>query len=85
MMKRRTFIAGLGGAAAWPVLARGQQSTISLIGVLTPLERTSHHIEGLRLGMGELGYTDGVNIRIEYRAAEGRFERLPGLAENSWR
>jgi putative tryptophan/tyrosine transport system substrate-binding protein len=79
-MKRREFIAGLGCAAAWPVVARAQRPRLPVIGVLTPLEPAAPYVEGLRAGLRELGYADGVNVRIEYRWAEGKFERLPELA-----
>jgi putative tryptophan/tyrosine transport system substrate-binding protein len=82
-MRRRAFVARLGGAAAaWPLVARSQQSAAMLVvGVLTPESPYSSGarnplIEGLR----ELGYVEGRNIRIEYRWAQGNFAQLPGLA-----
>ena len=79
-MKRRTFIAALGGAVAWPVVARGQQPTTPVIGVLSPEGSTTSAVEGLRAGLRELGYVDGRNVRFEYRWAQGKFDRLPDLA-----
>jgi putative tryptophan/tyrosine transport system substrate-binding protein len=83
-MRRREFIAGLGGAAVWPVAARAQQpikrATIGLLGSGTATsqkEWTAALVQRLR----ELGWTDGENVTIEYRWAEGRTERLPGLAD----
>jgi putative tryptophan/tyrosine transport system substrate-binding protein len=72
MMKRREFIAGLGGAAAWPVVARGQQSgVVRRIGVL--MNRTaddpeaSSFVGAFAQGLAELGWTIGRNVRVEYR------------------
>jgi putative tryptophan/tyrosine transport system substrate-binding protein len=85
-MRRRDFIALLGGAAAaWPVAARAQQAaklpTIGYLGVTTPAVSAQRHaafVQRLR----ELGWIDGRNIAIEYRWAEGR-ERLPEIAAHS--
>jgi putative tryptophan/tyrosine transport system substrate-binding protein len=79
-MRRRQFIAAVGGAAAWPVVARGQQPTTPVIGVLSPEVSTMSAVEGLRAGLRELGYVDARNVRFEYRWAQGRFDRLPDLA-----
>ena len=80
-MKRRTFIAALGGAAAWPVMARAQQQTvIPVVGVLSPQASTDSTVEGLRAGLRELGYTEGRNIRYEPRWANGNFNKLSDLA-----
>ena len=66
-MKRRTFIAALGGAAAWPVVARAQQPVkIDRLGYLAPA-RIPHLIDALLTGLRELGYVEGKNIKIEYR------------------
>jgi putative ABC transport system substrate-binding protein len=67
-------------AVALPVAARAQAPTTRLIGVLSPESATKNEVEGLRVGLRELGYVEGQNIRFEYRWAEGRFERLPDLA-----
>jgi len=82
-VKRRAFITLLGGAAAWPLAARGQQSTkLPRIGILwpNPLTTSGHFVDAFRQGLGELGYVDGQNMTIEFRTAEGRMERLPDLA-----
>ena len=83
-MKRRAFLAGLGSAVAWPVVARGQQAEkLPVIGYLSPgssavgpLARHDAFQEGLR----ELGYVEGKNIAIAYRFADGKFDRLDELA-----
>jgi len=80
-MRRREFISLIGGtAAAWPLAARAQQSTMRVIGILSPETPASPFVEALRVGLQELGYVDGRNVRYEYRWAEGNFERLPDLA-----
>ena len=81
-MKRRTFIAGLGAAAAWPVVARAQQAPTPVIGYFSS---RSPDAEGpLRVpflkALAEAGFAPGRNVAIEYRFAEGQDERLPALA-----
>jgi len=83
-MRRREFVAALGGAAAWPVIARAQQAgKLPVIGYLSPgssavgpLARHDAFQDGLR----ELGYVEGKNIAIVYRFADGKFDRLDELA-----
>ena len=77
-MKRRTFIAALGSAAAWPVVARAQQrpSKTARIGIIDDAPIWDHFRRGLR----DLGYVEGRDITFEYRAAEGRPERLAAAA-----
>jgi len=80
-MRRREFITLVGGAAAWPLAARAQQKSISVIGYLqsgAPGPSASF-LDGLRRGLSETGYIDGQNLRIESRWAEGRYDRLPDL------
>jgi putative ABC transport system substrate-binding protein len=83
-VKRREFIALLGGAAAvgWPLAARGQQSGAGpLIGILSPLsERAAkRNIDAFRAGIRAAGYVEGQNIRMEMRFAEGAIARMPEL------
>jgi putative ABC transport system substrate-binding protein len=84
-MKRRKFIALVGGAAVWPLAARSQQPRkVPRIGYLITgrLESPETRViaDALRQGLREHGYVEGRNIVIEYRAAEGKMDRLPGLA-----
>ncbi len=78
-MRRREFMGALGAAAAWPLCARGQQ--IPRIGILHPGSPPDPWLQGLREGLRQLGYTEGRNIVLEYRWAEGKGERLEGLAQ----
>ena len=80
-MKRREFISLLGGAAAWPLAARAQQSKVARIGVLyIGLADAESFKKELRDGLRELGYVEGQNIAFEFRSAEGKQDRLPELA-----
>jgi len=81
-MKRREFIALLGGAAAaWPLAARAQQPVMPVIGVVRIATRgESTHLEhAFRQGLIQAGYVENQNVAIEWRYAEGRYERLPGI------
>jgi len=80
-MKRRQFIALVGGAvAAMPVAASAQRSGIAVVGVLSPEWPNTGYVDGLVEGLRGLGYVEGRNIRFEYRWAEGKYDRLPELA-----
>jgi ABC-type uncharacterized transport system substrate-binding protein len=82
MMKRREFITLLGGAMAWPLEARAQQPAMPVIGLLDPRspDATPDRIRGFRQGLRDIGLVEGENVAIDYRFAQGQFERLPELA-----
>jgi putative ABC transport system substrate-binding protein len=80
-MERRTFMAMLtGGIVVAPLSAEAQPGKVYRIGVLSGSPPPDPFVEAFKQGLRELGYVEGQNISIEYRWAEGRVERLPGLA-----
>ena len=81
-MRRREFIAALGGAAAWPLAARAQQRAVPVIGCLNGGTEGAFgpQTAAFRRGLGEQGYVDGRNVQTLYRWAETHYERLPELA-----
>jgi putative ABC transport system substrate-binding protein len=80
-MQRRDFIALLGGAAAWPVVAQAQQAgKVYRVGYLASGSQEPSLLEVLRQRLRELGWIEGRNIEFEYLFAEGKYDRLPALA-----
>ena len=81
-MRRRDFITLAGSAAAWPLSAKAQQGALPVVGVLYPgsVQGDDQIAVPLRRGLGETGFIEGQNFRIEGRWAEGQFDRYPALA-----
>jgi putative ABC transport system substrate-binding protein len=80
-MRRREFITLLGGAAIiWPVFPRAQQKATRVVGFLSSGVASKDSLEAFQSGLAQAGYTEGQNIIVEYRYAEGKFERLPAFA-----
>ena len=82
-MRRREFITLVGGAAAmWPLTSRAQQPAMPVIGYLSTLSEAQglHMLAAFSRGLGEVGFADGRNLAIEFRWAEGQFDRLPAMA-----
>jgi putative tryptophan/tyrosine transport system substrate-binding protein len=82
-MRRRELIAGLASAVVWPLTARAQQGTLPVVGLLSGVSVDGPYavaVAAIRQGLQETGFVEGRNLAIEYRAADGQYERLPELA-----
>ena len=80
-MRRREFIAGIGGAAAWPLAALAQQPALPVVGFVTTrsADASVYAVAAFRKGLGETGYVEGRNVTVEYHWLDGQFDRLPAL------
>src|SRR5262249_32486961 len=79
-LKRRDFVALLGGTAAWPLVTRAQQA-VPVVGFLGPALITRQHwLTAFRRGLGTAGFIEGQNVTIEYRSADGGRDELSELA-----
>jgi putative ABC transport system substrate-binding protein len=83
-MRRREFIAGLGSAATWPVAAQAQQPAVPVIGFLISqtLGPFAERLARFHRGLKEGGFVEGANLAVEYRFADGHYDRLPALASD---
>jgi putative ABC transport system substrate-binding protein len=81
-MRRREFIAALGSSAAWPMVARAQQSSVPVIGFLAlgSAQSDAFRVTAFREGLKEAGFVEGQNLTVEYRWAEQHHDRLPTMA-----
>jgi putative ABC transport system substrate-binding protein len=82
-LKRRALITLLGGAAAWPLMARAQQQPMPVVGLLNPTwpdETNTDRLRAFRQGLKDTGFVEGENVAFEYRWAEGQNGRLPAMA-----
>jgi len=82
-MRRRDFIAAIGGAAVMPISVHAQQSPLPAVGFLrvTSHEDSTNLVAAFRQGLKEMGFVEGQNVTIEYRWADNQTDKLPALAE----
>jgi putative ABC transport system substrate-binding protein len=81
-MRRRSFLTLLGGAAAWPLAGRAQQSSMPLVAFLNSGSSDGYTpmVAAFRQGLKEGGYVEGQNVAVEYRWAGGQYDRVPAMA-----
>jgi ABC-type uncharacterized transport system substrate-binding protein len=78
-VKRREFIALIGGAAAWPVAAQAQPSALPIVGFVNAGSSYASWSNAFRQGLNESGYVEGQNVMVEYHWLDGQYDRLPSL------
>ena len=80
-LRRREFVAGLGGAAAWPLVGRAQQPAMPVVGSIwgSSPDASADRVRALRRGLSEVGYVEGQNATVEYHWLDGQYDRLPAL------
>src|SRR6516162_8913693 len=80
-LRRREFVAGLGGAAAWPLVGRAQQPAMPVVGSIwgSSPDASTDRVRALRRGLSEVGYVEGQNATVEYHWLDGQYDRLPAL------
>ena len=78
-MRRREFIALVGGVAAWPLAVRAQQSAMALIGLLSSAQLDDLQIDAIRRGLKHAGYIEGRNVAIKYRSADSPARPIAGI------
>ena len=80
-MRRRAFIAALGGAAAWPLTTRAQQAALPVVGLIRDgsADANARNAAAFRKGLNETGYVEGQNVTVEYSWLDGQYDRLPAL------
>jgi putative ABC transport system substrate-binding protein len=81
-MQRREFIAGIGAAMVWPLAARGRERGLPMVGFLGSGSAASYelYLVAFHSGLSEVGYVEGEGVSVEYRWADGHYDRLPALA-----
>ena len=78
-LRRRDFIAGLGGAAAWPLATQAQQRALPVVGFVNGSSSVAGFGDAFRKGLNEAGFIEGQNVTVEYHWLDGRFDRLPSV------
>src|SRR5215471_16210483 len=78
MIRRRSFITLISGAAAWPLAARAQQRALPVVGYVS-LAGVPERERAFRQGLGEAAYTEGRNVTVEYHILDGKYDRLPAV------
>jgi putative ABC transport system substrate-binding protein len=83
-LQRREFIAGLGGAAAWPVAGRAQQRVMPVVGFIngSNQDAEARYTAAFRKGLSETGYVEGQNVLVEYHWLDGHCERVPAVVDD---